>query len=47
MDVIEAQKVVKRYGAFTAVDGVSFQVQSGEFLGLLGPNGAGKPRPSA
>jgi lipooligosaccharide transport system ATP-binding protein len=42
MDVIEAQKVVKRYGAFTAVDGVSFQVQSGEFLGLLGPNGAGK-----
>jgi lipooligosaccharide transport system ATP-binding protein len=42
MNVIEARKVVKRYGEFTAVDGVSFSVQSGEFFGLLGPNGAGK-----
>jgi lipooligosaccharide transport system ATP-binding protein len=42
MCVIEAQNVVKRYGTFTAVDGVSFQVQKGEFFGLLGPNGAGK-----
>lgn len=39
---IEAQDVTKRYGAFTAVAGVSFTVQSGECLGLLGPNGAGK-----
>lgn len=42
MQIIQAQKVVKRYGAFTAVDGVSFRVESGEFFGLLGPNGAGK-----
>ena len=32
----------KRYGAFTALDGVSFQVQRGETFALLGPNGAGK-----
>jgi ABC-2 type transport system ATP-binding protein len=33
---------VKRYGDFTAVDGVSLRVESGEFFGFLGPNGAGK-----
>jgi lipooligosaccharide transport system ATP-binding protein len=42
MNVIEAREVVKRYGDFTAVDGVSFAVESGAFFGLLGPNGAGK-----
>jgi lipooligosaccharide transport system ATP-binding protein len=42
MNVIEARGVVKRYGDFTAVDGVSFAVESGAFFGLLGPNGAGK-----
>jgi lipooligosaccharide transport system ATP-binding protein len=42
MCVIEARKVVKRFGAFTAVDGVKFKVENGEFFGLLGPNGAGK-----
>jgi lipooligosaccharide transport system ATP-binding protein len=42
MKVIEARKVVKRFGALTAVNEVSFGVQSGEFFGLLGPNGAGK-----
>jgi ABC-2 type transport system ATP-binding protein len=36
------ENVVKRYGAFTAVDDVSFSVAPGETLGLLGPNGAGK-----
>ncbi|HEX3467664.1 MAG TPA: ABC transporter ATP-binding protein [Candidatus Elarobacter sp.] len=34
--------LVKRYGDFTAVDGISFVVPEGEFFGLLGPNGAGK-----
>jgi lipooligosaccharide transport system ATP-binding protein len=42
MSIIEARTVAKRYGEFTAVDGVSFAVESGEFFGLLGPNGAGK-----
>jgi lipooligosaccharide transport system ATP-binding protein len=42
MNVIEARNVVKQYGDFTAVDAVSFSVESGEFFGLLGPNGAGK-----
>ena len=40
--VIEAIDIKKNYGAFTAVDGVSFQVRPGECYGLLGPNGAGK-----
>ena len=40
--VIEAQDLVKRFGDFTAVDGVSFEVPKGSVFGLLGPNGAGK-----
>jgi ABC-2 type transport system ATP-binding protein len=40
--VIEVQHLSKRYGAFTAVDDVSFSVGAGEILGFLGPNGAGK-----
>ncbi|HEY7097565.1 MAG TPA: ATP-binding cassette domain-containing protein [Terriglobales bacterium] len=39
---IEVDHIVKKYGDFTAVDGVSFQVAEGEIFGLLGPNGAGK-----
>jgi ABC-2 type transport system ATP-binding protein len=39
---LKVDNLVKRYGDFTAVDGISFQVQEGEFFGLLGPNGAGK-----
>jgi ABC-2 type transport system ATP-binding protein len=39
---LKVDSLVKRYGDFTAVDGISFQVQEGEFFGLLGPNGAGK-----
>jgi ABC-2 type transport system ATP-binding protein len=39
---LKVDKLVKRYGDFTAVDGISFQVEEGEFFGLLGPNGAGK-----
>ncbi len=34
--------MVKRYGDFTAVDGISLRVEAGEFFGFLGPNGAGK-----
>jgi lipooligosaccharide transport system ATP-binding protein len=42
MPLIQAQNVVKRFGSFIAVDGISFSVDKGEFFGLLGPNGAGK-----
>src|SRR4029079_11605676 len=40
--MIEIHDLVKRYGTFTAVDGVSLDVQPGEIHGFLGPNGAGK-----
>jgi len=39
---IQIEQVVKRYGGFTALAGVSLQIEQGEFFGLLGPNGAGK-----
>jgi ABC-2 type transport system ATP-binding protein len=41
-DLIEIDRLSKRFGAFTAVDDVSFRVAKGEVLGFLGPNGAGK-----
>ena len=40
--MIAVENLVKRYGAFTAVDGVSLDVQPGQIHGFLGPNGAGK-----
>jgi len=40
--MIETNQLTKRYGRFTAVDGVSFRVEPGQVLGFLGPNGAGK-----
>ena len=40
--MIAIHDLVKRYGTFTAVDGVSLEVQPGEIHGFLGPNGAGK-----
>jgi len=42
MSAIDVQEIVKRFGDFTAVNGVSFTVEEGEIFGLLGPNGAGK-----
>jgi ABC-2 type transport system ATP-binding protein len=42
MNDIEADKITKRFGTFTAVDEISFAVAHGEIFGLLGPNGAGK-----
>ncbi|HEX2946230.1 MAG TPA: ATP-binding cassette domain-containing protein [Clostridia bacterium] len=40
--MVEVKELVKKFGDFTAVDGVSFQVSKGEIFGLLGENGAGK-----
>jgi lipooligosaccharide transport system ATP-binding protein len=40
--IIVARDLTKRYGDFTAVDGISFSVEAGECFGILGPNGAGK-----
>ena len=40
--LIEIEGLTKRFGAFTAVEGVSFSVDKGEVVGFLGPNGAGK-----
>ncbi len=40
--VVEVKDLVRHFGAFTAVDHVSFAVRRGEIFGLLGPNGAGK-----
>lgn len=40
--VLKVSQLTKRFGEFTAVDGVSFEIRPGEILGVLGPNGAGK-----
>ena len=40
--IVRVQNLTKRFGDFTAVDHVSFEIQRGETVGLLGPNGAGK-----
>jgi ABC-2 type transport system ATP-binding protein len=40
--IIEVRDLVKRYGDFTAVKGITFDVQEGEIFGIVGPNGAGK-----
>src|SRR3954451_9076631 len=42
MIAIDVRNIVKKFGDFTAVKGISFQVPAGEIFGLLGPNGAGK-----
>jgi ABC-2 type transport system ATP-binding protein len=40
--MIKLSKLTKRYGSFTAVDGIDLEVPRGELFGFLGPNGAGK-----
>src|SRR5262245_20706278 len=42
MAAIDVRNIVKKFGDFTAVKGISFTVDDGEIFGLLGPNGAGK-----
>jgi ABC-2 type transport system ATP-binding protein len=42
MNAIEVKELVRKFGDFTAVKGVSFEVDQGEIFGFLGPNGAGK-----
>jgi ABC-2 type transport system ATP-binding protein len=42
MNAIDVRTIVKKFGDFTAVNGISFTVEAGEIFGLLGPNGAGK-----
>ena len=42
MEMIQVKNLVKQFGTFQAVKGISFSVQKGEILGFLGPNGAGK-----
>ena len=41
-NAIDVQNIVKKFGDFTAVKGITFAVEDGEIFGLLGPNGAGK-----
>ena len=40
--MIQVENITKRYGTFTAVDKINFEIEEGEVVGFLGPNGAGK-----
>ena len=40
--MIQVENITKKYGSFTAVNDISFEIDEGEIVGFLGPNGAGK-----
>ena len=40
--MIQVENITKKYGTFTAVDNINFEIEEGEIVGFLGPNGAGK-----
>ena len=40
--MIQVENITKRYGSFTAVENINFEIEEGEIVGFLGPNGAGK-----
>ena len=40
--ILEVRDLIKKYGDFAAVNGITFDIQEGEIFSLLGPNGAGK-----
>src|SRR5512140_3325267 len=42
MQIIKVEDLVKKFGAITAVDGITFEVEQNTIFGFLGPNGAGK-----
>lgn len=42
MNVLEVRNLTKKFGKFTALDGINLEVKSGEVFGFIGPNGAGK-----
>jgi len=41
MKAVEVKELVKDHGNFSAIQGISFEVNEGEIFGLIGPNGAG------
>ena len=40
--MIQVENITKKYGSFTAVNNINFEIDEGEIVGFLGPNGAGK-----
>jgi ABC-2 type transport system ATP-binding protein len=42
LPILAVKYLTKRFGDFTAVDAISFELEAGQILGFLGPNGAGK-----
>ena len=42
MSTVEVKNLIKNYGSFQAIKGISFEINEGEIFGLIGPNGAGK-----